>query len=118
MCSVLSTRLTFGSRFDGSMIEMRHFRDRAGTCRISGSQPPCSLNLRLLRQQPIEHVAQEDFERSVALVSLRTQERTLPAVEQETGQRLGIRICGKFLLRNCLLDDRRDRVLPVPEAMR
>ena len=58
---------------------------------------------------------QKDLERSVALFCLRTQKRSFPAVEQESCQRLGIRSSGKFLLRNCLLNYRRDRVLPVVE---
>src|ERR1700733_2929909 len=73
------------------------------------------LGLRLLRQQLIKHKVHEAFERRVTFFSLRTQERPLPTVEYKTRQELGIRSCRKFLLRNCLADDRGKRMLPVIE---
>src|SRR5438445_7775736 len=67
-------------------------------------------------QQLIECDLHEDFERSVTRFSLRTQQRPLPAIEQEPCQRFGIRISRQFFLRDCLLYDRRDGVLPVREG--
>src|ERR1700730_2584274 len=45
-----------------------------------------ALGLRLLSKQLIKHKVHEAFQRSVALLSLRTQQRPLPAVEQEARQ--------------------------------
>ena len=59
----------------------------------------------------IEDQPHKEFQRSVAGFRLRTQQRSLPTVEQKTRERFGICIGGQVFLLDCLLEDRRKGVI-------
>src|ERR1700733_15060568 len=64
-------------------------------------------------QQMIECDLHEDFEWSVARFSLRTQQCSLPAIQKKSSHQFRIRTGRQLFPRDCLLEDRRKRVLPV-----
>src|SRR5262249_6574093 len=80
-----------------------------------GTGPRFDPGLWSLRQQSIEDVPKKASQRAFSFVSLRPQQRPLPAIEHDPRQFLGIRICGQFLLRYRLLDHLGDPLLPARE---